>query len=120
MSTLVCQCQAPIFPPPQQINAGLPESFFRPVRALGTFPGWRQSMLQAIGRRPSLDAWRARGPRDLGLMWVDMSAYVADVVSFYDALISAETYLGTASLPGSRRSLVGLLGYRGRRAARQG
>jgi hypothetical protein len=73
-------------------------------------------MLQAIGRRPSLDAWRGREPRDLGLMWVDMTAYVADVVSFYDALISAETYLGTASLPGSRRSLVGLLGYRPRPA----
>ena len=115
MNSQECPCQN-LFPEGLAIPAGLSEVFFRPARTLGAFPEWRQSMLDAAGRQTALDAWRARDAHDMGLMLVEMGAYVADVVSFYDGVISGETYLRTAALPGAQRELVGLLGYRPRPA----
>lgn len=117
MSSPVCRCGQTQFPKPLAITAGLTEELFRTARALGSFADWRESVLTTIGRKPALDAWRARDAQDLGLMLAEMGAYIADVVSFYDALIANETYLLTATLPGTRRRLVRLLGYRPRPAA---
>lgn len=111
-----CPCTAQPFSQAWAIATGLPGDFFRAARALGLFPAWRGAVLEAIGRRPALDGWRARGGDDLGLLLAEMMAYMADVVSFYDALVAGETYLNTASLPGARRELVALLGYRPRPA----
>lgn len=106
-----CPCDEQYFPQRKAIAAGLS----RFPRALGTFPDWRQPILASIGREPALDQWRARltgdTEHDLGLMLVDMGAYVFDVVSFYDQLIANETYLGTAQLTGAQRRLVEILGY---------
>jgi predicted phage baseplate assembly protein len=85
-------------------------------RAIGTFADWRRDLLEAIGRDPLLDAWRAREPGDLGVMLVEFFAYMADVTSFYDALTANAAYLGTASDAGGTRRLVALLGYRPRPA----
>ncbi|BDB28729.1 hypothetical protein Tamer19_61180 [Cupriavidus sp. TA19] len=85
-------------------------------RAPGLFPDWRSGLLAAVGREPALDEWRARESGDLGLMLVEMGAYVLDVSSFYDQLVANESYIATARLGGARRRHVGLLGYRARPA----
>lgn len=80
-------------------------------RQYATFPEWRSAMLAALSKYPSLSGWRGRGKDDLGLMLLEMWAYVCDVVSFYDEVIAHETYLRTARLRPSLRKLVGILGY---------
>lgn len=80
-------------------------------RAPGQFSDWRRALLEAIGREPTLRNWRAREPGDLGLMLMEMGAYIFDVVSFYDQLIANESYLRTARLTGAQRRHVSLLGY---------
>lgn len=100
-------CRAPI-----AIAAGLAML----PRAPGQFADWRRGLLAAVGREPALDEWRAREPGDLGLMLLEMGAYVLDVGSFYDQLVANESYIATARLAGARRRHVGLLGYRPRPA----
>lgn len=111
-----CNCDGTIFPKPLAIAAALSEAHFRSARSLGGFSAWRESLLTAMSQKPALDHWRARDPFDLGLMLVEMAAYVGDIVSFYDALVANDAYLQTAVLPGAKRKLVGLIGYRPRPA----
>ncbi|GAB6192464.1 baseplate J/gp47 family protein [Desulfocastanea catecholica] len=106
-----CKCDKTEFPHLLNIAAGLR----RLPRSLGIFADWRHPILDAIGRDPVLDDWRAKvlgqTKQDLGLMLVDMGAYVFDVVSFYDQLICHESYLRTAQLTGAQRRMVDLLGF---------
>jgi predicted phage baseplate assembly protein len=74
-------------------------------------------MLSEIPLHGALAAWRARGTGDLGIMLLEMWAYVLDVIGFYDARIADESYLRTALLPLSAQRLVALLGYRPKPAA---
>ncbi len=80
-------------------------------RQIGGFPQFRQSMLAAIRHHAALNSWHARDEDDLGVMLLEMWAYVCDVVSFYDEVIANENYLRTADLRPSLRKLTGLLGY---------
>lgn len=107
---MTCPCDQHHCPTPMAIAAGLACL----SRAPGQFPDWRVGLLAAVGREPALDAWRARESGDIGLMLVEMGAYVLDVASFYDQLVANDSYLGTAVLAGSQRRLVSLLGYRPR------
>ena len=102
-----CECDVRLFPRPPDIPAGLPQL----ARQLAAFPEWRQAILAAVGRETALDGWSAREPHDLGLMLVEMWAYVCDVVSFYDGAIAQESYLRTSRQRSSTRKLVDLLGY---------
>ena len=102
-----CDCDTPACGTALAIAAGLP---WLP-RAPGQFPDWRLDLLGAVGREPALAQWRAREPGDLGLMLLEMGAYVLDVSSFYDGLVANESYLRTARLPGAQREHVALLGY---------
>jgi len=102
-----CPCDVHPCRTPVAIAAGLAVL----PRAPGLFPDWRESLLAAIGRETALDAWRARESGDLGLMLVEMGAYVLDVTSFYDQLVANQSYLRTASLAGTQRRHVELLGY---------
>ncbi|MDT8999150.1 baseplate J/gp47 family protein [Paucibacter sp. APW11] len=102
-----CACDPERCATPIAIAAGLALL----PRSPGGFAQWRRHLLAAIGREPGLSHWRAREPGDLGLMLVEMSAYVLDVTSFYDELVANESYLGTASLPDARRRHVALLGH---------
>lgn len=102
-----CRCDQAHCPTPFAIAAGLASL----PRAPGLFPDWRRKLLAAVGREPALDGWRAREPGDLGLMLVEMGAYVLDVTSFYDQLLANESYLPTARLAGAQRRHVSLLGY---------
>lgn len=112
MSDPNCPCDVLIHPPELRIAAGLE----RIPRQIAGFPEFRRAMLAEIGSHPALVGWRARGEGDLGMMLLEMWAYVADVVTFYDEVIAHEGYLRTARRRPSLRKLVALLGYRPRPA----
>lgn len=107
-----CSCDEFRCSPTVEIPAGLS----RLPRSPGQFPDWRRALLAAVGREPRLSGWRGREAGDLGLMLIEMAAYVFDVASFYDQLVADESYLPTARLSGSQRQLIALLGYQPRPA----
>ena len=107
-----CGCDVFVHPKPLEIDAGLSTI----PRQIASFPEFRHAMLSELPTKNALADWRARGDQDLGVMLIEMWAYVCDVVSFYDETIAHETYLRTARLAPSVRKLVGLLGYRPRPA----
>lgn len=112
MTTINCPCDDFVHPAPLAIDAGLSVI----PRQIATFAEFRHAMLRALPTKPALAEWRARGDQDLGVMLLEMWAYVCDVVAFYDETIAHESYLRTARLTPSVRKLVGLLGYRPRPA----
>ncbi len=105
--TICCPCDELIHPPKPEIPAGLSTL----PRHLVGFPVYRLAMLRDIPTLPALADWRAREGDDLGLMLIEMWAYVLDILSFYDERIANESYLRTAALGSSLRRLVNLVGY---------
>lgn len=102
-----CPCDKPFIFPALDIAAGLDDL----PRQIGGFPQFRRAMLAALREHSALDDWNARDEDDLGVMLLEMWAYVCDVLSFYDEVIANENYLRTADLRPSLRKLTGLLGY---------
>ena len=102
-----CRCETFEHPAQQFIAAGLSSL----PRQIASFPEFRRAMLAAIPGHPALASWRGRDENDLGIMLLEMWAYVADIQSFYDEVIANEVYLRTASRRPSLRKLVDLLGY---------
>lgn len=91
----------------QTIAAGLAEI----PRQIGSFADFRASMLSKIRDYPALSHWRPCGQEDLGLMLLEMWAYMLDVQSFYDEVLGHEMWIGTARQRSSVRKLIDLLGY---------
>src|SRR5687767_12614068 len=85
----ICPCDKPEEPGLERTTAGL-SSLPRQLRA---FPQVRRALLAGIAGRAPLAGWNARGQRDLGLMWLEMWAYVGDVLGFYDERIANEAYV---------------------------
>lgn len=102
-----CPCDSFVHPAPLDIAAGLTQL----PRQVAGFPEFRRAMLRAISEYGPLTGWQARKDEDLGVMLIEMWAYVCDVLAFYDGVISHEAYLRTARLRPSVRKLVDLLGY---------
>ena len=102
-----CPCDRYIHPPGLNIPAGLDTI----PRQIAAFPEFRKAMLHDVRSQCFLFGWRARGGDDLGIMLLEMWAYVCDSLSFYDEVIANEAYLRTARLRPSLRKLTGLLGY---------
>ena len=94
----------------------LPAGLASLPRQLVGFAEVRQRLLERLSnpddvkRRAVLGSWHPSGD-DFGLMLLEMWAYVADVLAFYDERIANESYLGTAVRRKSLRRLVELLGY---------
>jgi hypothetical protein len=114
-----CRCDRLDFPPKPRIPAGLSAL----PRQLAGFPEFRRAMLRQIPAHQLLDAaeipvnlqrplrdWRAGG-NDLGIMLLEMWAYVLDLLAFYEERIANESYLPTAVRPASLAELVALIGY---------
>ncbi|HEX7177281.1 MAG TPA: hypothetical protein VF240_18635 [Pyrinomonadaceae bacterium] len=100
-------CEDPKGSPLETIPAGL-SSLPRQLRG---FAEVRRDLLRALGREPGpLYGWRPSGD-DFGLMWLEMWAYVSDVLGFYDERAANETYIRTAVRRPSLRRIVELLGY---------
>jgi hypothetical protein len=107
-----CRCDGPVHVCVPDIAAGLSSL----PRQQNGFPEYRLAMLRDIPRHAPLAAWRAREGDDLGIMLLEMWAYVLDILGFYDERLANETYLRTAVLSPSLRRLVGLISYRARPA----
>jgi hypothetical protein len=110
--TVCCPCDELKHPAKPDIPAGLSAL----PRQLAGFPEYRLAMLRDIPTYAPLAQWRAREGNDLGLMLLEMWAFVLDILGFYDERIANETYLRTAVLRPSLRKLVGLIGYQARPA----
>lgn len=108
---MTCPCDDHPFPPARAIGAGLTDL----PRQMAIFADWREALLDGVGGKALLSGWRARD-NDLGLLYLEMAAYVLDLGAFYNAAHAHEGLLRTARLPASTRRLVGLLGYRPRPA----
>ncbi|MEM9088870.1 MAG: baseplate J/gp47 family protein [Cyanobacteria bacterium P01_F01_bin.53] len=102
-----CPCDKLHHPRKPDIPAGLTAL----PRQLGEFSEYRLAMLREIPTYPPLADWRAREGNDLGIMLLEMWAYVLDILSFYDERIANESYLRTAVREASLYKLVGLIGY---------
>jgi hypothetical protein len=87
-------------------------------RQIDSFSGFRRQLLAAsdLAEFAALAGWKGDADGDLGLMLLEMTAYVFDVLAFYDQVYANESYLRTAQLPQSLRGLVDLIGYLARPA----
>jgi hypothetical protein len=102
--------QCPCDDVPQRVLR-IPAGLSALPRQVQAFPEVRLALLAEVARNTALDGWRARGERDFGVMWLEMWAYVADVLGFYDERIANESYLRTAVRRPSLRRIIELLGY---------
>ncbi|RYF95821.1 MAG: hypothetical protein EOO00_04205, partial [Chitinophagaceae bacterium] len=115
-SQFPCLCDSFVHPEKLKIGMGLTDI----PRQIAGFPEFRRAMLFSLRpktgdltdkNKHALDFWKARQPDDLGMMLLEMWAYICDSLSFYDKVISQEEYLRTAMRRPSLRKLVALLGY---------
>jgi uncharacterized phage protein gp47/JayE len=69
----------------------------------------RQAMLDLAAYR--LPEWTDRSPSDIGVLLIELFAYVGDVVSYYQDRIAGESFLDTAVERRSVLNLLRLIGY---------
>lgn len=86
---------------------GLAEIDYR----IGTYASFRRSMLESIAGQEELQAWTARRSEDFGIAFLEMWAYVADILAFYQERIANEAFLRTARHEDSVRRLAARLDY---------
>lgn len=113
-----CQPAARADLPEISNRPGLPAILYR----IRTYASFRAAMLRAIPRVPVVDDhqrvtfplrdWTAREDDDFGVALIDLWAYVADVLTFYQERTANEAYLRTARHRDSLRRLAALLDYR--------
>jgi uncharacterized phage protein gp47/JayE len=73
------------------------------------FESLRSALLTLATYR--LPEWTDRSPSDIGMLLVDLFAYVGDVVSYYQDRIASESFLATAVERRSVLHLLRLIGY---------
>ncbi|NCC30738.1 MAG: hypothetical protein EOM24_01795 [Chloroflexia bacterium] len=113
-----CERQG-VYDTPQSIEnrAGLDRLRYR----VGTFSSFRRTMLRRIPRIPleadgetiaaPLRNWTARDSDDYGIALLELWAYVADILTFYQERIANESYIRTAVQRSSLVRLANLLNY---------
>ncbi len=73
------------------------------------FASMRQALLDLAAYR--LPEWTDRSPADIGVVLVDLFAYMGDVVGYYQDRLASEAYLDTAVERRSVIHLLRLIGY---------
>ncbi len=73
------------------------------------YASFRHLMLDRMA--VTMPQWQERNPADLGIMLVELLAYAADHLSYYQDAVATEAYLGTARKRVSVRRHVRLLDY---------
>ncbi|HUO69794.1 MAG TPA: baseplate J/gp47 family protein [Solirubrobacteraceae bacterium] len=73
------------------------------------FASLRQALLELAQLR--LPEWTDRSPADLGVLLVDLFAYMGDIVLYYQDRIASEAFLATAVERRSVIQLLRLIGY---------
>ena len=103
-------CEVGIPPTPEKINnrPGLPELSCR----VGTYASFRQAMIEAIAQSPELRDWTARQSGDYGIALIEMWAYLADILTFYQERIANEAFLRTALHRDTVMRLAAMLDYK--------
>ncbi len=74
------------------------------------YTSFRQAILDRLA--VTLPAWHEQHPADLGITLVELLAYAADQLSYYQDAVATEAYLGTARERISVRRHARLLDYR--------
>jgi hypothetical protein len=74
------------------------------------YTSFRQAILDRLA--VTLPAWQEQHPADLGIALVELLAYAADQLSYYQDAVATEAYLGTARERISVRRHARLLDYR--------
>jgi len=97
--------------PGQEVPQLTPAAGLPPIsRRAGDFAAFRQALLRPLPGEQAIGSWRP-APGDLGLQVLEWWAYLADVLTFYNAQYASESYLPTARQPSSVANLAALLGY---------
>jgi hypothetical protein len=73
------------------------------------YASFRRLMLDRLAI--TMPKWRERSPADIGMMLVELLAYRADYLSYYQDAVATEAYLGTARKRVSIRRHARLLDY---------
>ncbi|GAB4367302.1 MAG: putative baseplate assembly protein [Elainellaceae cyanobacterium] len=73
------------------------------------YASFRRLMLDRLA--VTIPEWQERSPADLGIVLVELMAYAADHLSYYQDAVATEAYLGTARKRVSVRRHVRLLDY---------
>ena len=109
-----CEVLVPGQPLPRWNRPGLDAIQYR----IGTFATFLQGMLDAVATvdppHYPLRAWTSRHEDDYGVQILELWAYVADIVTFYQERFANEAFLGTATQRESVFRLTAALGYRPR------
>jgi hypothetical protein len=112
-----CQIGVPLTPEKVYNRPGLSAIGYR----IGTYASFREAMVEGIGSYrvkdkdktlTVLNCWTYRSNDDYGIALLDMWAYLADILTFYQERIANEAYLRTAILLESVRRLAALLDYK--------
>lgn len=112
-----CEVAEPLTPVKIENRPGLSAIAYR----VGTYGSFLQTMLQAIATRTveadgkrfrPLRDWMTRSQDDYGIVLLEMWAYLADILTFYQERAANEAFLRTALLPESVRRLAGLVDYK--------
>ena len=73
------------------------------------YDGFREGMLALIPQL--LPSWSDRSESDFGVVLIELFAYVADILSYYQDRVANEAYLSTATQRRSVAELLRLIGY---------
>jgi hypothetical protein len=79
---------------------------------IGTYSSFMQAMRSSAAEKDELKSWTARSPRDFGMQFLDMWAYLGDILTFYQERIANEAYLRTATQRESLMRLAAAIDYR--------
>jgi baseplate J-like protein len=79
---------------------------------IGTYGSFMQAMRASAAEKDELKSWTARSPRDFGMQFLDMWAYLGDILTFYQERIANEAYLRTATQRESLMRLAAAIDYR--------
>lgn len=73
------------------------------------YSSFRRLLLNQLALR--IPSWQERNPSDIGMTVVELLAYAADQLSYYQDAVATEAYLETARRPASIRKHARLLDY---------
>ena len=97
-------CGAPPPPPSAPVAIDNPPGLPAIAYRIGTFASFRQAMLDQVARADLLGAtpnpfaaWHEGSDSDYHTLFIELWAYVADILTFYQERIANEAYLGTVT-----------------------
>jgi len=98
-------CQTADRCPPEKVTPAPPIDYLSK-----DYASFRQLMLDRLS--VVMPDWQERNPADVGIVLVELMAYAADMLSYYQDAVATEAYLGTARKRISMRRHARLLDYR--------